>query len=152
MIDAQGNQLGVIPTADALDKAREDGLDLVEVAPEAKPPVCRIMDYGKFKYDKSKRTAKSKQHQTKLKEIRVRPKTGEHDIQFKVKQAIGFLKHNDKVQVTVLFRGREMAHIEEGRKVMEHIIELLSEHGKIESAPSKQSRRMLCTIAPAKSD
>lgn len=133
-------------------KAREDGLDLVEVAPEAKPPVCRIMDYGKFKYDKSKRTAKSKQHQTKLKEIRVRPKTGEHDIQFKVKQAIGFLKHNDKVQVTVLFRGREMAHIEEGRKVMEHIIELLSEHGKIESAPSKQSRRMLCTIAPAKSD
>jgi translation initiation factor IF-3 len=135
-----------------LAKAREDGLDLVEVAPEAKPPVCRIMDYGKFKYDKSKRTAKSKQHQTKLKEIRVRPKTGEHDIQFKVKQAIGFLKHNDKVQVTVLFRGREMAHIEEGRKVMEHIIELLSEHGKIESAPSKQSRRMLCTIAPAKSD
>jgi len=109
------------------------------------------MDFGKFKYDKSKRTAKSKQHQTKLKEIRVRPKTGEHDIQFKVKQAIGFLKHNDKVQVTVLFRGREMAHIEEGRKVMEHIIELLSEHGKIESAPSKQSRRMLCTIAPAKS-
>lgn len=108
------------------------------------------MDFGKFKYDKSKRTAKSKQHQTKLKEIRVRPKTGEHDIQFKVKQAIGFLKHNDKVQVTVLFRGREMAHIEEGRKVMEHIIEMLSEHGKVESPPSKQSRRMLCTIAPAK--
>ena len=86
----------MIPTADALAKARELGLDLVEVAPEAKPPVCRIMDYGKFKYDKSKRSSKSKQHQTKLKEIRVRPKTGEHDIQFKVKQAIGFLKHNDK--------------------------------------------------------
>ena len=106
------------------------------------------MDFGKFKYDKSKRSAKSKQHQTKLKEIRLRPKTGEHDIQFKVKQAIGFLKHNDKVQVTVLFRGREMAHIEEGRKVMEQIIEKLSEFGKVESPPSKQSRRMLCTIAP----
>jgi len=85
------------------------------------------MDYGKFKYDKSKRTSKSKQHQTKLKEIRVRPKTGQHDIDFKVKQAIGFLKHNDKVQVTIQFRGREMAHIEEGRKVMENIIAQLEE-------------------------
>lgn len=148
MIDSDGEQLGVIPTAAALAKARENGLDLVEVAPEAKPPVCRIMDYGKFKYDKSKRTSKNKHHQTKLKEIRVRPKTGEHDIQFKVKQAIGFLEHNDKVQVTVQFRGREMAHIEEGRKVMEHIIELLTPHGKLESRPSQQARRMLCTIAP----
>lgn len=134
----------------ALDKAREADLDLVEVAPEAKPPVCRIMDFGKFKYDKAKRQTKSKQHQSKLKEIRLRPKTGEHDIEFKVKQAIGFLKHNDKVQVTVMFRGRENAHIDEGRRVMDQIIEMLNEYGKVESRPSQQAKRMICTITPNK--
>ena len=148
VIDQDGNQLGIIPTKDALFKAREAGLDLVEVAPESNPPVCRIMDYGKFKYEKSKRTHKNKSHQTKLKEIRVRPKTGQHDIDFKVKKAIGFLGNKDKVQVTVLFRGREMAHIEEGRKVMEGIIAQLEEHGKVISSPSQQARRMSCTIAP----
>lgn len=107
------------------------------------------MDFGKFKYEKSKRTQKnSKTHQTKLKEIRLRPKTGQHDIDFKVKKAIGFLKHKDKVQVTVLFRGREMAHIEEGRKVMLGVIEQLEEFGKVESTPSQQSRKMICTISP----
>ena len=106
------------------------------------------MDYGKFKYEKSKRSHKNKSHQTKLKEIRVRPKTGEHDIQFKVKKAIGFLENKDKVQVTILFRGREMAHIEEGRKVMQGIIAQLEEHGKVISSPSQQARRMTCTIAP----
>ena len=150
VIDQDGTQLGVISTADALKKAQDQGLDLVEVAPEAKPPVCRIMDFGKFKYDKSKRTSKNKAHQTKLKEIRVRPKTDKHDSDFKVKKAVGFLKHNDKVQVTVLFRGREMAHIEEGRKVMEGIIEQLSEFGKVENRPSQQSRKMICTISPLK--
>lgn len=149
VVDQDGNQLGVLATKDALAKAKEAELDLVEVAPDAKPPVCRIMDFGKFKYEKSKRTQKnSKTHQTKLKEIRLRPKTGQHDIDFKVKKAIGFLKHKDKVQVTVLFRGREMAHIEEGRKVMEGVIEQLSEFGKIESTPSQQSRKMICTISP----
>ena len=149
VIDQDGEQLGVIPTKVALDKARDIGLDLVEVAPDAKPPVCRIMDFGKFKYEKNKRTQKSsKQHQTKLKEIRLRPKTGQHDIEFKVKQAIGFLKHRDKVQVTVMFRGREMAHIEEGRKVMEGVVALLSEFGKVESMPSQQSKKMMCTITP----
>ena len=103
------------------------------------------MGFGKFEYDRSKR------RESKLKEIRVRPKTGKHDIQFKVNKAIGFLEQNEKVQATILFRGRELAHIEEGRKVMEDIIELLSEHGKIESAPSMQARRLLCTIAPAAS-
>lgn len=131
-----------------MEKAREAGLDLVEVAPDAKPPVCRIMDYGKFRYERNKKTHKNKSHQTRLKEIRVRPKTGDHDIDFKVKQAIGFLNHKDKVQVTVMFRGRELAHIEEGRKVMETIIARLSEHGKVESPPSSQARRMMCTITP----
>lgn len=139
----------MIPTKDALAKAKDTGYDLVEVAPEAKPPVCRIMDYGKFRYEKSKKSQKSKSHQTKLKEIRVRPKTGQHDIDFKVKQAVGFLEHKDKVQVTVMFRGREMAHIEEGRKVMDNIIEMLTEeHGKLETSPQQNAKRMICTIAP----
>ncbi|MDA1052652.1 MAG: translation initiation factor IF-3 [Planctomycetota bacterium] len=147
VIAEDGTQLGIIPTADALAKSREAGLDLVEVAPEAEPPVCKIMDYGKFKYEKKKKTHQHS-HATKTKEIRLRPKTGEHDIDFKVKQAIGFLKHKDKVQVSVLFRGREMAHIEEGQKVMEGVIEKLAEFGKIESAPLRAGRRMMCTIAP----
>lgn len=148
VIDENGQQLGILPTRDALQRARDIGLDLVEVASESKPPVCRIMDYGKFKYEKNKKSHKNKSHTTKLKEIRVRPKTGDHDIEFKVKQAIGFLQHKDKVQVTVVFRGRELAHIEEGQKVMGHILELLAEHGKIESPPSQQAKRILCTLAP----
>lgn len=117
------------------------------MAPNEKPPVCRIMDYGKYKYEKKKK-AHQHGHHTRTKEIRLRPKTGEHDIDFKVKQAIGFLKHKDKVQVSVLFRGREMAHIEEGQKVMEGVIELLNEFGKLESPPQRHGRRMICTIAP----
>ncbi len=149
LIGADGTQLGVVSTADALNRARDDGLDLVEVAPNARPPVCRIMDYGKYKYEKGKKSQKSKGHQVKTKEIRLRPKTGQHDIDFKVKQAIGFLKHKDKVQVTVMFRGRELAHVEEGRKVMEDVIKQLTvEAGKLESTPSQQARRMICTIAP----
>ena len=147
VIAEDGTQLGIIPTAEALAKAREAGLDLVEVAPEATPPVCKIMDYGKYKYDKKKKTHQHS-HATKTKEIRLRPKTGEHDIDFKVKQAITFLKHKDKVQVSVLFRGREMAHIEEGQKVMEGVIEKLAEFGKVEAAPQRTGRRMMCTIAP----
>ena len=130
VISADGEQLGIIPTKEALSAAREASLDLVEVAPNERPPVCRIMDYGKYKYEKGKKANKAKGHQVKTKEIRLRPKTGAHDIEFKVKQAIGFLSHKDKVQVTVMFRGREMAHIEEGRKVMNQIIEDLAEFGK----------------------
>lgn len=148
VISDDGEQLGVISTRDALTKARERGLDLVEVAPEARPPVCRIMDYGKYRYEKSKRTSKSKSHQTKLKEIRVRPKTGDHDIDFKVKQAMSFLKKKDKVQVTVMFKGRELAHIEEGERVMQIIIKKLDEVGKLESRPNRQQRKIMCTITP----
>ena len=139
--------LGVIPTEEALSQAREFGLDLVEVAPNERPPVCRIMDYGKFKYQQGKKN-KQHTHHTKTKEIRLRPKTGEHDIQFKVKQAEKFLQHKDKVQVSVMFRGRELAHEEEGRKVMEGVIKDLEAVGKVESTPSKQGRRLICTIAP----
>jgi translation initiation factor IF-3 len=147
VIGSDGTQLGIIPTEDAIARARDEGLDLVEVAPSERPPVCRIMDYGKYKYDKKKKTHQHA-HATRTKEIRLRPKTGEHDISFKVKQAIGFLKHKDKVQVSVLFRGRELAHIEEGQKVMNGVIEELLEFGKIETPPQQHGRRMFCTIAP----
>ena len=147
LIDAEGEQCGIVETADALTKAAEDGLDLVEIAPTERPPVCRIMDYGKYKYDRKKKNAQST-HVTKTKEIRLRPKTGQHDIDFKVRKARDFLKHKDKVQVSVIFRGREMAHIEEGRKVMDTVIEQLAEFGKIEQEPSRMGRRMTCLITP----
>mgnify|MGYP001352186976 CR=1 FL=1 len=148
MIDEDGTQLGIIETADALERAIESGLDLVEVAPSERPPVCRIMDYGKYKYEKKKKANQSSSHATKTKEVRLRPKTGDHDIQFKVKQAQKFLKHRDKVQISVIFRGREMAHIEEGRRVMEGVIEDLVEFGKVEQAPQQNGRRMTCLIVP----
>ena len=131
-----------------MTRARDAGLDLVEVAPNERPPVCRIMDYGKYKYNKKKKQSQGPTHQTKTKEIRLRPKTGAHDIDFKVKKAVGFLKHKDKVQVSVIFRGREKAHIEEGRKVMGKVVEELLEYGKLEMPPSQQNRRIICTIAP----
>jgi translation initiation factor IF-3 len=149
VITEEGEQLGILDFDTAINRARDVGLDLVEVAPNEKPPVCKIMDYGKYKYEKSKKKAgSSASHQTKLKEIRLRPKTGEHDLQFKVKQAVGFLKHKDKVQVSVIFRGREMAHVEEGMKVMEGVLEELLHYGKLESNPQQLGRRMMCTVAP----
>jgi translation initiation factor IF-3 len=147
VISESGEQLGILPTEEALARARQVELDLVEVAPNDKPPVCRIMDFGKYKYEKKKRSGHGA-HQMRTKEIRLRPKTGEHDIGFKVKQARGFLEHKDKVQVTVVFRGREMAHIEEGRKVMEEVVAELLEVGKLEAPPAQHARRMICTIAP----
>ena len=128
--------------------AREADLDLVEVAPNEKPPVCRIMDYGKFKYQQKRKQQKGHTHHTKTKEIRLRPKTGTHDIDFKVKQAQTFLEHKDKVQVSVIFRGREIVHIQEGRRVMNGVIEDLMEYGKLESPPMQQGRRIICNIAP----
>ncbi len=147
VVSETGEQLGIISTDDALQRARDAGLDLVEVAPNERPPVCRIMDYGKYKYDKNKKKNHHQAH-TKTKEIRLRPKTGDEDIRTKVRQAEKFLTHKDKVQVSVLFRGREMAHIEEGRKVMEMVIETLSAVGKVETTPQQHGRRMICMIAP----
>jgi translation initiation factor IF-3 len=147
VVSEEGEQLGIIPTEDALERARDAGLDLVEVAPNERPPVCRIMDYGKYKYDKNKKKNTGQAH-TKTKEIRLRPKTGDEDIRTKVRRAEKFLQHKDKVQVSVLFRGREMAHIEEGHKVMAMVIETLSEFGKVETRPQQHGRRIICMIAP----
>ena len=121
VITHEGEQLGIIPTEEALGVAREAGLDLVEIAPNEDPPVCRVMDYGKYKYQQRKKQHSGKAHHTKTKEIRLRPKTGKHDIDFKVKQAQSFLKSKDKVQVSVVFRGREIVHVEEGRRVIESV-------------------------------
>ncbi len=148
MIASDGTQLGVLPTDEALERARELGLDLVEVAPNDSPPVCRIMDFGKFKYQQKKKQHKTHVHQTKLKEIRLRPKTGEHDIDFKVNQAKNFLAHKDKVVVSVVFRGREMAHVDEGQRVMQAIVAQLEEVAKVESGPQQMGRRLVCTLAP----
>jgi len=149
VIGADGSQLGILPTDEALREARAAELDLVEVAPGERPPVCRIMDYGKFKYQQKKRQHKGQHaHQVKLKEIRVRPKTGDHDIEVKVNKAREFLEHKDKVIVTVVFRGRELAHVEEGRKVIDDILAKLDDVSKVEAAPAHHGRRMVCTLAP----
>ena len=147
LIGAEGEQHGIVPTAQALEMAREAGLDLVEVADKERPPVCKIMDYGKFKYAQSKKSHQ-KTHQQKLKEIRVRPKTGDHDIDTKIAQARKFLEHSDKVQVNVLFRGREMQHIEEGQRVMNQLLEALLEHCKVESPARMEGKRMVALLAP----
>jgi len=148
VIAADGSQLGIMTTDKAMEQARVADLDLVEVAPNERPPVCRIMDFGKFKYQKKKREHKSHSHQMKIKEIRVRPKTGDHDLNVKVGKAREFLEHKDKVIVSVMFRGRELAHIEEGRKVIDEILAKLDDVSKVESIPIHHGRRMICTLAP----
>ncbi len=147
LIGAEGEPLGIVPTAQAMEMAREAGMDLVEVADKERPPVCKIMDFGKFKYSQSKKTHQ-KTHQQKLKEIRVRPKTGDHDIQTKINQARQFLEHNDKVQVNVLFRGREMQHIEEGQRVMNQVLEALVNDCKLEMPAKMEGKRMVALLAP----
>lgn len=136
-------------TLDALDLAKKKGLDLVEVAPKAKPPVCRIMDYGKYRYKQSKREqeARKKQHQVTLKEIKLRPKTGEHDYQFKVKHIERFLGDGDKVKVTIMFRGREMTHPDIGRGILERIIEHFGERVDVEKRPHMDGRNMTMILS-----
>jgi translation initiation factor IF-3 len=148
VVAVDGSQLGVMNTHEALAAARGAGLDLVEVAPEAKPPVCRIMDFGKFKYQQKRKQTKQHTHQSKLKEIRLRPKTGEHDLQVKVAKMREFLQNKDKVTVLVMFKGREMAHIEEGFKVMNQMLAEIGEIGKVESPPKQQGKRIQCTVVP----
>jgi len=125
-------------------------MDLVEVGPTERPPVCRIMDFGKHKYQQNKRKHRNKTHvhHGRTKEIRIRPKTGQHDIDFKAKHAREFLEHKDKVSISVIFRGREMAHIDEGRRVLDRFIEQLADVAKVESSPSQYGRRIVCILAP----
>jgi translation initiation factor IF-3 len=148
VIADDGAQLGIMATDEALKAARKVGLDLVEVAPNERPPVCRIMDFGKFKYQLKKRQHKTHTHQIKIKEIRVRPKTGENDITVKVGRAREFLAQKNKVIVSVMFKGREMAHVEEGRRVIDSILTQLEDVAKVEAAPVHHGKRMICTLTP----
>ncbi len=150
LIGAKGNQEGVVPIADALKKAVEEGLDLVEVAPQANPPVCRIMDYAKFLYAKAKQERESRQHQraTQLKELRFRPQIDEHDYQTKFRNLVKFLKRGNKVKVTLVFRGREMAHQEFGHRLLGRLKEEISEFAQVERAPAQEGRFVFMTLAP----
>jgi translation initiation factor IF-3 len=148
VIDDEGEMLGVMETSAALALADERGLDLVELAADQRPPVCRIMDFGKFKYEQKKKeqASKKKQHQIHIKQMRVRPKIAEHDVQTKVRRAREFLQHGDKVEVVCLLRGREMMHTENARTVCDHIFELLQDIAKIERPPRMEGRRMIMLL------
>ena len=151
VIDENGEQVGVIDTREALNRAREAGLDLVEVAPNASPPVCRIMDYGKWMYEQKKkdRQAKSHRHETELKEIRIRtPKIGSHDLEIKVNRARDFLERGDRVQFTLRFRGREMAHRELGRDVLKSVADMLNEFAKVDREVRMEGRSMSVVFSP----
>jgi translation initiation factor IF-3 len=151
VVGHDGEMLGVIPTAEALKTASEAGMDLVEVAPNERPPVCRIMDYGKFKYEQTKKKKDAqKTHQVQVKEIRLRPKTGDHDIEFKIKRARTFLSQKDKVKINVIFRGRENAHHNRGREMLEEIIVSLEDVAKVEKAPGMESGRQMSVILAPK--
>jgi len=150
VIDSEGKQLGILPLVEALRAAANADLDLVEVSPKSEPPVCRIMDFGKFKYQQSKKAhdAKKKQAVVHLKEVKLRPKTEEHDLEFKLRHIERFLKEGNKTKVTIVFRGREIAHSELGRQMMERIIEQSKEWGKIEQPAKFEGRNYVVILAP----
>jgi translation initiation factor IF-3 len=150
VIGADGAQLGVLQTDDALRRAEEAGLDLVEVSPKAVPPVCKIMDYGKFKYENAKKNKDARKHQstTTTKEIKFRPKTDDHDFDFKVKHIRRFLQEGNKAKLAVIFRGREIVHPETGQDVLKRVVEATSDIAQVEQAPMMEGRRMLMIIAP----
>jgi len=150
VIGPEGEQLGILPTPDALRQAQEGSYDLVEVAPTSVPPVCRIMDYGKYKYELSKKDHQNRRHQksTQVKEVKLRPRTDKHDLEIKVRQMKTFLEEGNKTKVTLTYRGREMANQEMGRSVMNSVIEQLNQCGIIEYAPRMEGRNLIMIVAP----
>ncbi len=153
MIDPDGTQLGIMPLDVALNTAMEMDLDLVEVASKSDPPVCRIMDYGRFKYQQSKKSQESRKKQAviQLKEIKLRPKTDEHDFQFKVRHMERFLKEGNKVKVSMIFRGREIMHPDIGERILTRVIEWTKDLGVVEQAPKREGRAMNMILAPIQS-
>lgn len=150
VIGMEGEQLGILERDEALRIATNAGLDLVEVAPNVRPPVCKIMDFGKFKYQQAKKSHKGKSHEVKMKEIRVRPKTEAHDLDFKIRRARDFLDEGDKVMVNMLFRGRELSHIDFAVQNMQAFVERLSDIAAVERGPSREGRRMILILVPNK--
>jgi len=150
LIDSEGNQAGIVPPEEGLKMAEREGLDLVEISPDAKPPVCKVMDYGKYRYEiaKKEKDSKKKQHIIVVKEIRLRPRTEDHDLEFKMKHARKFLEQKNKVKFTVMFRGREMAYKEFGEQLLDRVVEYLDEVSKIEMEKKMEGRRLTMTLIP----
>ncbi|MCB9591908.1 MAG: translation initiation factor IF-3 [Sandaracinaceae bacterium] len=150
VIGADGGMLGIMSTMDAKRLAREKELDLVEVNPKAQPPVCKVMDFGKYKYEESKKKSQARkaQVQVELKEVKLRPKTDDHDLEFKVKHARRFLEEGNKVKITCRFRGREITHPETARRQLDHVMELCADIGQMEQSARMEGRTMTCIIAP----
>jgi len=150
LIDADGEQVGIVPLEQALAKAQNAGLDLVEVAPNADPPVCRVMDYGKYKYQQAKKAqeAKKKQSHTQLKEIKFRPKIADHDFEFKMRKVKAFLKERNRVKITVQFRGREIAYKEYGHKLLQRVVDELGDDVVVAAMPKQEGRFLHMVVAP----
>jgi len=151
LIDENGGQVGVVPTSQALQMARDKGLDLMEVSPNAQPPVCKICDYGKFKYEKKKKdqVAKKKQTVIKVKEVQLRPQTEEHDLEYKMKNVRQFLEDGDKAKITMMFRGREVAYSEQGYRLMRSLAEQLKDVAIVEAPPKLEGKKMIMILSPA---
>ncbi|MBI4595905.1 MAG: translation initiation factor IF-3 [Candidatus Tectomicrobia bacterium] len=150
VIDADGQQIGVLPIEEALALAQDRNLDLVEVAPNTKPPVCKVMDFGKYKYKLSKKAqeAKKKQKVILVKEVKLRPKTEEHDYQFKMRHIRRFLSEGNKAKITVIFKGREMAHLHLGEEMLNRIAQEILDDGTIEQSPKQEGRNLTMVVAP----
>lgn len=152
LIDHEGAQVGVVPTAKALQMAKDVGLDLVEISPNSAPPVCKILDYGKFKYEKKKKDheAKKKQVVVKVKEIQLRPTTDDHDIDYKTKNIIEFLNEGDKAKITIMFRGREVSYVDQGYKIMARLVEMTKDIAIIEAPAKLEGKKLIMILAPSK--
>jgi translation initiation factor IF-3 len=150
LIDENGGQVGVVPTFQALQMAREKGLDLMEISPNAQPPVCKICDYGKFKYEKKKKEHQAKKKQTviKVKEIQLRPQTEEHDLDYKFKNVKQFLEDGDKAKISIMFRGREITYVDQGHRMMRQLIETVKDVGIVEAPPKLEGRKLIMVLAP----
>lgn len=151
LIDEQGNQVGIVPTHEALAMARDRGLDLMEISPNAQPPVCKICDYGKFKYEKKKKEHEAKKKQTviKVKEVQLRPQTDEHDREYKFRNIRQFLLDGDKAKITVMFRGREITYVDQGFKMMKQLSEMVKDIAVVEAAPKLEGKKLIMVLAPA---
>jgi translation initiation factor IF-3 len=153
LIDENGEQVGIVPTPEALERARNSELDLVEVAPNSKPPVCRILDYSKYKYEQEQKAKQARKHQQQVnvREIKLRPKIAQHDYETKRGHVERFLRNQDKVKVTIMFRGREQSHPERGRMLLDRLLQDVSEIGVMEQEPLQEGRNMTMLLAPARS-
>jgi translation initiation factor IF-3 len=148
VISDDGEQLGLMSPEEAISRAEEEGLDVVEVAPNSRPPVCRIMDYGKYKYEQKKKAGKGKGHAASLKEVKLRPRTDDHDLNFKLKNARRFLMDGDKVKVTVMYRGREMVHRQLGREQLDKVVKMLGPIATVENPPRMEGRFLSMILVP----